>query len=244
LKYGAVKIKSGGTLVFSDDNVEFEADSIVVQTGGTLLAGSDVPIGTKNKGNQVSTNQVVIRLTGDRSAKRSAPDDCSVVDKGIAVMAGGTLRLFGAKGVPSRGGVSWTHLSAPAGPKDYEDASQRIGAAVINGQDGRRIQLAKSVTAGDYPWQPGDWIVIATTSYSPFESEFAQIETVTGTEITLKTSLKHYHFGGLDPGPAVDPSAAFGAGTASASFSAGKDRNYGVDERAEVGLISRNVVLT
>ena len=239
-RYGAVNIKSGGTLIFSDDKVNFEAESIVVQNGGALLAGtSAAPVGTTN-----NSNQVVIRLTGNRPPQLVTADNCSAVDKGIAVMHGGTLRLFGAKGVPSRGGVSWTHLSAPAGPPMYEDATQRYGAVVTNGQSGRRIQLARSVSDGSNPWQPGDWIVIATTSFSPFESEFAQIDTVSGAEITLKTALKHYHFGGLDPGPAVDPSAPFGAGTASASFAAGKDRNYGVDERAEVGLISRNIVLT
>ena len=249
LKYGAVKIKNGGTLIFSDDNVVFEAESIVVETGGTMMTegGIAAPVGSKSKGS-LKANQVIIRLTGDRPippVKHVSTDDCSVVEKGIGVMSGGTLRLFGAKGVPSRGGVSWTHLSAPAGPTTYEDAdkSKRIGAPVAPGQDGLRLQLEKSVTAGDHPWQPGDWIVIATTSYSPFESEFAEIATVNGTEITLKTKLKHYHFGGPDPGAAVD-NPQFGAGTPSESFKAGKDKNYGVDERAEVGLISRNVVLT
>ena len=242
--FDRVTVKSGGSLLFSEEKltgnengnvIEFAAKSIVVQTGGTLQAGTaGAPIGTKSP-----ANQVVIRMLGDRPTKRVTADDCSVVDKGIAVMAGGTLHLYGAKGVPSRGGVSWTHLSAPAGPSTYEDTSQRIGAVVTNGQNGRRIQLARSVTDGSTPWRDGDWIVIATTSYSPFESEFAQIEKVSGTEITLKTPLKHYHFGGLDPGlPASAP------GTASASFAYGKDRNYGVDERAEVGLISRNIRLT
>ena len=247
-KYGAVTIVDDGTLTFSNAKIDFTAKSFIIQKGGALLAGSDAdPIGKGAIG-----NKVVIRLAGARPAvpmdHSSHSDDCSMVDKGIGVMDGGTLRLVGARGVPGRGGVSWTHLSQPAGPALYE-SEKEAEKVVKDGLLGRRIVVAKDVAAGPNAWQPDDWIVVATTSFSPFESEFVQIERMdpdggTGTVITLKTALKHYHFGGPDPGPAVDPSQPYGAGTASASFKAGKELNYGVDERAEVGLITRNIQLT
>src|SRR5205814_263333 len=58
---------------------------------------------------------------------------------------------------------------------------------------------------------------------------------------STQSPLRHYHFGGPDPGPAHDGGAR---GVAAASSRAGEIRNFGVDERAEVALISRNVVLT
>ncbi len=247
-KYGDVTIANNGTLTFNNAKIDFTAKSFIIQKGGALLAGSDTdPIGKGAIG-----NKVVIRLDGDRPSvpmdHSSHADDCSMVDKGIGVMDGGTLRLVGARGVPTRGGVSWTHLSKPAGPALYESDKQ-AEKVVKDGLLGRRIAVARDVATGPNAWQPDDWIVVATTSFSPFESEFVQIERMdpdgpTGTLITLKTALKHYHFGGPDPGPAVDPAQPYGAGTASTSFKAGKDLNYGVDERAEVGLISRNIKLT
>jgi len=45
--------------------------------------------------------------------------------------------------------------------------------------------------------------------------------------------LQFYHFGGTDPGQPSDT-----------NYNAGADKNFGVDERAEVGLISRNITLT
>ena len=70
---------------------------------------------------------------------------------------------------------------------------------------------------------PGDWVVIATTSFSPFETEFAHIASVdaTKTVLTLDAPLVYYHFGGADPG--APPQA---------NFNATRETNWGVDERA------------
>ncbi|MEO8838947.1 MAG: hypothetical protein ABI351_09560, partial [Herbaspirillum sp.] len=100
------------------------------------------------------------------------------------------------------------------------------------------LHLARDVTIGNGAWRIGDWIVVATSSFSPFESEFVQIATINpnnngGTDLTLTQALHHYHFGSADPGV---PSAA--------NFGASKDVNFGVDERSEVGLISRSITLT
>lgn len=257
-QFGKVKVKSGGRLVFAETNVttvpiEFQATSIVVQTGGTVQAGTEAaPIGTKaitvEPGKLEIPSRIVFRFTGDKPGTRVMSDDCSVVDKGIAVMSGGTLRLYGAKGIPRSGGVSWTHLAAPAGPAQFEKSQPTaagIERPVADGSNGLTLQLALDVSIGPGKWKPGDWIVVAGTSFSPFEGEFVQIDTVatngTGSLVKLKTPLKNYHFGGADPGLAAD---AASPAAASASYALGNDKNYGVDERAEVGLITRSIKMT
>jgi hypothetical protein len=197
----------------------------VVEKGGSLLAGTDAPIG-RNGG------RLTLTFVG------SPPNTCETIDedtdwcgKGVLVKAGGTLKLLGVRGVPPSG-VSWTHLSDAAGPF--------ITGAKVRGTGPSTIQLAKDVTQGPGAWKQDDWIAVATTSFSPFETEFVQIGTLSaaggGTTITLTQALKHYHFGGPDPGP---PSAANYNGPQSTA-----DFNFGVDERAEVGLITRSIKLT
>ena len=103
-------------------------------------------------------------------------------------------------------GVSWTHLSQPAGPAKYQNNNKENHAAVKVETDARTLLLAKDVTDGLNPWRPNDWLVVATTSFSPFETEFVQIQSVvpsgTGSKVTLKpgNELKYYHFGSADPG--------------------------------------------
>ena len=241
--YKTITIKNGGTLSFLDGAgvINFKVNSIVVESGGTLQAGTkDNPIGKLLDSNKKPTGGLVITFTG------SSSDPCQTIDastdfcgKGILVKPGGSVKLYGAKGI-SDGGVSWTHLRDAAGPGpttgDYVKNAHVPGTGITT------LWLARDVTQGAAAWQPGDWIVVATTSFSPFESEFVQIDTVTkgadGTTIGLKsdTFLTYYHFGGKDPGP---PSKDNYNGTKSTA-----EYNYGVDERAEVGLISRSIKLT
>ncbi|HTQ00924.1 MAG TPA: G8 domain-containing protein [Casimicrobiaceae bacterium] len=255
--YGAVTIYPGGKLEFSDANIDLTVKSIVIQGGGSM--STPTAIGTGNR-----SNKVVIRFVGTRPAVSAlmhshahadavvaGADDCSVVEKGIAVMSGGKLNLAGRRGVaaddgksatiggPNPGTVSWTYLAKPAGPAKYQATDAGIGSPVDTGGE-KTIAVAANVAAD---WLPGDWIVIGTTSYSPFESEFVKIAAgsdaitfangVTTIKLDATTPLRQYHFGGPDPGR---PSLA--------NASADKTTNYGVDERAEVGLVSRNVLLT
>ncbi len=218
---GTIQINKWGFLYVPDQTLEIHTAGI--QVAGLLQAGTaQCPIGTFSP-----QNQVTITFTGSRPCP--SPQMCEGFHKGIVVQDDGRLRLFGAKGVPPSG-VSWTHLSAAAGPT--------IEGAKVPSKGASTLQLAKDVTKAPGAWQQGDWIAVATTSFSPFETEFMQIDTLNpdgkgGTTVTLKQSLMHYHFGGPDPGV---PSAA--------NFNVGADLNYGVDERAEVGLISRNIKLT
>jgi G8 domain len=232
---GTITIASDGILAFPEQTAELDTDGIVVS--GRLSVGTP----KCSIGDNDPTTTITIKFTGDRP---NNPDGSFA--KGIEVLKGGTLWLFGARGVsspfgiakPKRDGVSWTYLSAPAGPEERYGKGTGVGSPVpSNGST--TLQLADDVTKGAGAWRDGDWIAIGTTSFSPFETEFAQIAhvmpTAGGSQIVLKATqpLKYYHFGGADPGK---PSAA--------NFKDGPDTNYGVDERAEVALISRNIKLT
>ncbi len=63
-------------------------------------------------------------------------------------------------------------------------------------------------------WQVGDEIVLASTDYNPRQAETRYISAISGNTITLDEPLKYMHFGEI---------------------------TYGVDERGEVGLLTRNI---
>jgi hypothetical protein len=69
-------------------------------------------------------------------------------------------------------------------------------------------------------WRVGDHIAVASTDLDPLQAEENFVTGVSGNTITLKTGLKHGHWGVLQT-------------------YAGKT----LDERAEVGLLSRNIVI-
>jgi hypothetical protein len=234
---------------------------ICVADGGTLTYGTAAkPI--------TSATKIVQEFRGDRffapiGVKGKTPCAFDLgpqgigFQKGIDVLAGGTLEMFGAKGVPSYKGISWTHLREPAGkPVDgakVEPPPLRKMDAMDKGGD-QVIELADDVTTVTAPgetWQPGDWIVIGTTSFNPFETEFVQIKTVEpnpktgGSTITPAEPLKYYHFGSEAPSTGTSAACKDKEGNAvPASFCDKAAKNYGVDERAEVGLITRDIKLT
>jgi G8 domain len=78
----------------------------------------------------------------------------------------------------------------------------------------------KIVVADDMDWRPGDEIVIASTDYWSRHDEERTITAVDGNELELDRALDYQHWGTIQT-------------------IAGRD----IDERAEVGLLSRNVVV-
>src|SRR4030095_15349318 len=68
------------------------------------------------------------------------------------------------------------------------------------------------LNAGD--WKKGDEIVIASTDFDPHQAERRTISSVSGKVITLDQKLEYMHYGQV---------------------------TFGVDERGEVGMISRNI---
>ncbi len=78
-----------------------------------------------------------------------------------------------------------------------------------------QLQMERSVD-----WRPGDRIVLASTDLDPNQSEEAVVASASGNTVTLQTVLRYNHWG---------VTQSFGGKT--------------LDERAEVGLLTRNVVL-
>ena len=220
--FGKITIQSGGQLDIPDQTRSIKVKEIIV--GGSLQIGtSTTPVGTSSL-----SNRITMTFTGERPCP--SPQKCGEFRKGIEVMSGGALGLYGLKGVPSNQ-ISWTYLGAAAGPPGRYGSGAGVGNPTAANGD-TVIQLADDVSTKG--WEIGDWIVVATTSFNPFETEFVQIDSFPGPNmVKLVQPLKYYHFG--FGGPA--PNACTGGATTPAC-------NYGVDERAEVGLITRSIKLT
>ncbi|WP_168177199.1 G8 domain-containing protein [Thalassospira sp. MCCC 1A03138] len=343
-----VVIGSGGTLSFKDETTTLYANSFLVKDGGQMLAGSrGAPI----------QNKITIIMAGTLSASPApmAMGSTPIVtttnktpnSRDITVMDGGKIALFGGHGLSAwpdginndpkaspafinthRGTNSWTYLATPAGPASYNDGAN-VSAPVPSTNPDTTLTLA-----GEVDWAQGDWISVATTSFSSHQTEIVQIDTITtvtdpnqsamtitgatnaapiivtassapetgetvtitgikgntatngtwivtkqsdttfalntaigngtytsgGTaqvqvsQITLSQPLKHYHFGGKAPTsgffPANTTQSVIAGGNPidvsfqSKSFYDSADQNYGIDERAEVALLSRNIKLT
>ena len=258
---GKITIKSDGVLKLADRTAQLplRIETTGIEVNGAFEIGSAAcPIGTTNP-----ATKVTITFTGPKPTICGTPNNdpekvCPGWMKGIEVETGGRLELAGAKGVPSAGGVSWTHLSSPSGPPDKYGACAAskkpcVGNVSVKvGEDGATtVHLAADVSAGKHPWVQGDWITVATTSFNPLETEFVQLAGAPakspggGSTITLIQPLKYYHFGFAAPTPGTRPKCKDPQGKLlPASFCDDQDHNWGVDERAEVGLISRNVKLT
>ncbi len=74
--------------------------------------------------------------------------------------------------------------------------------------------------AGPIDWQAGDRLVIASTDFDPMQAEEAIVSGVQGQQVSLQGALRYAHWG-------------------QTQMFAGKP----VDERAEVGLLSRSIVI-
>jgi cell migration-inducing and hyaluronan-binding protein len=83
-------------------------------------------------------------------------------------------------------------------------------------------KLAKTAKAGSATiavlnaagWRKGDVIVLASTDFDPYQAEERTVTAISGNALTLDKPLKYMHFGEI---------------------------TYGVDERGEVGLLTRNI---
>ena len=222
-----VSILSGGSLTFLDVQTEFTVHSIVID-GGSLIAGTTAaPIG--------KAGQLLVTFV-DSPAN---PCDSVKCPKGILVRARGTLRLVGARGVPESG-VSWTHLSTPAGPPMRTAPARarrprwprrRHGHPAGQGRHARPRRAGVTATGSPSP-RPASVRSRRSSSRSPGRHADGW---EAPTSRPPRRSSKYYHFGGARSRRARPRTTSPGRT---------KTTNYGVDERAEVGLITRNIKLT
>jgi len=255
---GRIIVENGATLsVPNSGALSLQADDILVK--GTFQVGAkDCPIGMGNL-----ANKVTITFTGDGPNDLKPEVGCtnlknaeSAFNKGIELCQKGDLEMYGAKGVPAFGGRDWTYLLQPAGDPAVFTAAKNVLSPVLE-PDGQTIHVTDAVD-----WKMGDWIAIATTSFSPSETEIVQLAADPqidnihgGYQITLnrpadlpigQSVLNYYHFGGPAPSGSgkTNPNCKDAHGLLPAFFCDGSSQNYGVDERAEVGLLSRSIKLT
>ena len=78
-------------------------------------------------------------------------------------------------------------------------------------------QLSLALAPG---WRAGDRIVVASTDFDPNRAEVGIIQSVSGTTVTLTQPLLYGHYGELQTYEGTT-----------------------VDERAEVGLLTRNILI-
>ena len=161
------------------------------------------------------TKKATITLTETNIAS----DNMGMGARGILVM-GGTLELFGqAPAVP------WTKIA------DHVAAG------------GKTLGLLKTVD-----WKPGDQIVVAPTDfyndgqfYKTGQTEQLELSSASGTGLSFKTGLKAPRWGKLqyvsDTGVALTP------GTLTKPATGGKNIPSVLDERAEVGNLTRNILV-
>lgn len=193
-----VVIPSGKTVLL--DTATSALHALTVE-GHLLAVDTDVAITTDMlmvRGGRLSigtaaaphTRRATITLTGSTTAELAGASGFGAKVLGLM---GGVLELHGRPGVSS-----WTRLS---------------GGDVAAGA--RRIVVESA--AG---WQPGDRVVIATSSPDMKQYDVAEIAAVSGNAVEFKEPLRYAHFG--------------------------SPRQVGeraIDVRAEVGLLSRNVVV-
>src|SRR5205814_1865887 len=118
-------------------------------------------------------------------------------------------------------------ISGVGGTTDKVDRGIMLMGGTLNLHGDRQntwTKLARTAEAGSNSievldasgWRVGDEIVLASTDFDPRQAERRTISAIKGNAITLNAKLDYMHFGKI---------------------------TFDVDERGEVGLLTRNVVL-
>src|ERR1700729_2501480 len=118
-------------------------------------------------------------------------------------------------------------MSGTGGTNDRSDRGIMMMGGTLNLHGTRTnswSKLSKTAEAGSSSievlnaagWRAGDMIVLASTDFDPHQAERRTISAIRGNTITLDKKLDYMHFGKI---------------------------TFDVDERGEVGMLSRNIVI-
>src|SRR6201988_1901185 len=118
-------------------------------------------------------------------------------------------------------------MSGIGGTNDRSDRGMMLMGGTLNLHGNRTnswTKLSKTAEAGSNSievvnatgWQAGDMIVLASTDFDPHQAERRTIAAIRGNTVTLDKKLDYMHFGKI---------------------------TFNVDERGEVGMLSRNIVI-
>ena len=214
-----------GTLVFDRQDLAFNASYIVVH-GGALEVGTEA---------QPFLNKLTITLHGDRYTDVELPD---VGAKVLAVMnRDPPMAMPGGAG---GGGGHASHSDSAVGSVnlhmggDSNMPGMVVGSLDLHGAPRLAVwaKVAATAPAGadtitlaaDVDWQPGERVVITSSSSDYTEAEeLTMVELVSPRVIRVTPPLRHAHESRIVP--------------------AGQWGHSDVDLRCEVGLLSRNVVV-
>ncbi|HAS41278.1 MAG TPA: hypothetical protein DCS93_12405 [Microscillaceae bacterium] len=205
----------------------------------TVNSNVTIPAGCTMVLDNSSSNQGrLVNVSGTLTTALNG--DFSITAQGIHVMNGGTLQI-GFENTPYTGNGTITL----AGSNPSLNLVGMMGAKFIGAMSGGKVelhgqpklswtQLGASVNAGGtsitlkepVDWKKDDRIVIASTDFDMNHAEERVISSVSINKRTVHFNdpLDHDHYGSLQ------------------TYS-GNNRTWTLDERAEVGLLSRNLVI-
>ncbi len=194
-----------------DGEVPGEGDSV------TIARGTEVVLDVSPPALRSITVDGALRFAEDR--------DLSLETEWI-YLRGGTLQI-GSEHAPYRHQASITLTDEIPG-EDVNTMGDRgivsmAGTISLHGdREHTWTQLAATAEAGASRievldasgWRQGDEIVLASTDFDPRQAERRTITAINGNSLTLDAPLEYMHFGEI---------------------------TYGVDQRGEVGLLTRNI---
>lgn len=214
-RYRYVNVWGGGDLHFADAVIDFWASSILVESGGSLTAGTPTPIGTAG-------GRLTFHLYGGPTSDTNPPIACKSsatcgVDPAIwngtvttpVSLPGGVTDYFYGYGMNH--GNDHGHLGmfgAKVLAVSYNGTLNLFGkkggtyrSALPSDSGTSWVRLAKSVQKGarlllvDRPvdWQAGDSIVLTTTDYLPGHSEKLTVLSVAsnGKTVNVKEAIQY-----------------------------------------------------
>jgi hypothetical protein len=201
--------------------------------GGTLPGANSAVTIPAGKTVTVDSSLAVRSLTVNGTLQWADVDGVELKSNWIMVERGGAFKM-GTQTAPFTKRATITLTGS-----DVNENIMGMGTKFLGAMDGGALEIwgapkvswtqlnasaAKGATTltleRDVDWRAGDQVVIASSSMDANEAELRTVSSVTGKTVTLDRPLQYAHFGVLQT---IEGNT--------------------VDERAEVGLLSRNIVI-